>query len=48
MPFDQLDIDCATTLRLLAIDTVQQANSGHPGFSYVYYLTSTYRGFVFL
>eukprot|EP00727_Mastigamoeba_balamuthi_P010102 m51a1_g5714 putative transketolase (662) ;mRNA; f:1090362-1092612 len=31
MPFDKTDVECTTTLRLLAIDTVQKANSGHPG-----------------
>ncbi len=30
-PFDELDRHCVTTLRTLAMDAVQQANSGHPG-----------------
>ena len=30
-PYDQTDQLCATTLRMLAVDAVQQANSGHPG-----------------
>lgn len=30
-PFDATDTECATTLRLLAIDEIQKANSGHPG-----------------
>ncbi len=29
--FDELDRLCATTIRTLAMDAVQQANSGHPG-----------------
>ena len=29
--YDELDRLCATTLRTLAMDAVQQANSGHPG-----------------
>ena len=28
---DQLDQLCITTMRTLAMDAVQQANSGHPG-----------------
>eukprot|EP00727_Mastigamoeba_balamuthi_P010078 m51a1_g5693 putative transketolase (666) ;mRNA; f:1004742-1006886 len=31
MPFDATDIECTTTVRLLAVDMVQKANSGHPG-----------------
>eukprot|EP00727_Mastigamoeba_balamuthi_P001084 m51a1_g10973 putative transketolase (664) ;mRNA; f:277942-280064 len=31
MPFDETDTECTTTLRLLAVDMVQKANSGHPG-----------------
>lgn len=30
-PYDSTDQLCATTLRMLAVDAVQQANSGHPG-----------------
>jgi transketolase len=30
-PFDSIDALCINTLRTLAIDTVQKANSGHPG-----------------
>lgn len=29
--FDATDVECATTLRLLAVDEIQKANSGHPG-----------------
>ncbi len=29
--FDQLDITCINTIRTLAMDAVQKANSGHPG-----------------
>ncbi|MEE8242888.1 MAG: transketolase, partial [candidate division NC10 bacterium] len=29
--FDELDRLCVTTIRTLAMDAVQQANSGHPG-----------------
>jgi len=29
--FDATDVECATTLRLLAADAIQAANSGHPG-----------------
>ena len=31
MPFDALDHKCANTIRGLAIDAIQAANSGHPG-----------------
>jgi transketolase len=30
-PFTELDRKCINTVRLLAADMVQQANSGHPG-----------------
>src|SRR4029079_16771846 len=30
-PYTQLDRDCIDTIRTLAIDAVQAANSGHPG-----------------
>jgi transketolase len=30
-PLDQTDQLCANTVRLLAVDTIQSANSGHPG-----------------
>lgn len=29
--FDSVDTECATTIRLLAVDMIQKANSGHPG-----------------
>lgn len=29
--FSQLDTECINTIRLLAADMVQKANSGHPG-----------------
>jgi len=29
--FDSVDVECASTLRLLAVDEIQKANSGHPG-----------------
>jgi transketolase len=31
MSFDATDVECATTIRLLAADMIQKANSGHPG-----------------
>jgi transketolase len=31
MPFDSIDQRCVDTLRFLAVDMVQQADSGHPG-----------------
>eukprot|EP01105_Mastigella_eilhardi_P002284 TRINITY_DN1278_c0_g2_i2.p1 TRINITY_DN1278_c0_g2~~TRINITY_DN1278_c0_g2_i2.p1 ORF type:complete len:661 (-),score=171.00 TRINITY_DN1278_c0_g2_i2:701-2683(-) len=31
MAFDGTDVECTTALRMLAIDTVQSGNSGHPG-----------------
>ncbi len=31
MPDTKLDQLCINTMRFLAVDTVQQANSGHPG-----------------